>query len=187
MKKLILIGFLITILSGASNALTMTLSDNTLDFGTMTLGEWKEISAGGGFHNRLSVVSDNGNVWRVYIKADQELINTTMPTVTIPNSAFKWMSTYAGNQNANNENFSAGLYHQAGDGYVPFTLVNELVYTSGVKTVFDPADPSKTTYVVNDNNNLPFGTEIQFKYGIGMPDNQTAGTYTTTVTITVTQ
>lgn len=175
MKRKILICLLFLSLCAGANALTMTLSDSTLDFGTMALGEWKEISAAGGYHNRLSVVSDNSNVWMVYIKTNQALTNTDLPSVTIPNTAFKWMSTYAGSQNAPYTDLSAGLNHKAADGYVPFSLVNELVYTSGQVSGS------------SDNNNLPNGTEIQFKYGIGMPDSQTAGTYTTTITYTVTQ
>jgi len=175
MKKILAAGLLITVLSAGASALTMTLSDSTLAFGTMALGEWKEISAAGGYHNRISVISDNGNVWMVYIKANQALTNADFPTITIPNTAFMWMSTYAGSQNAPYTALSAGLRHRPEDGYVPFTLINELVYTSGQVSGS------------NDNNNLPNGTEIQFKYGIGMPDSQTAGVYTTTLTYTVTQ
>ncbi len=155
---------------GSVNALTLSLSTSNIDFGTMNPGDFTELSLPAGYYNRVSVISDSGNVWYLKISSTAPLTNTILTSVTIPNSAFKWMSTHAGSQNAPYGDLSAGLYHPPTGGYINFSQVDELVYTAS-----------------SDYINTPNGTEIQFKYAIGMPDSQTAGSYQTTVVYTVTQ
>ena len=152
-------------------ALSISLSSSIIDFGSMNPGDFKEIPIAG-FYNRVSVISDQNNVWFLKISVTSPLTNTALPSVTIPNSSFNWMSTYAGSQNAPFNNLSAGLNHQPSGGYINFSLVDELVYTA-----------------INGSDylNTPNGTEVQFKYAIGLPSSQTAGDYTTTVVYTVTQ
>lgn len=154
--------------------LTITLDKTTIDFETMAAKDFKEIPSSG-YYNKISVVSDTGSVWQLKIKVSSPLTNSNLPTVTIPNEQFRWMSTYAGNQNSPYQNLTAGLNHKPANGYTNFSLVDELVYTSEQEITF------------NDNNNSPAGTEIQFKYAIAMPDNQVAGTYNAAVVYTVTQ
>lgn len=176
-KKIIVLftTLLILLLSSPCFAvLTIALDKTSIDFETMAPKDFKEIPSSG-YYNKVSIISDAGSVWQLKIKVSSPLTNSNLPTVTIPNEQFKWMSTYAGNQNSPNQNLSAGLNHKPANGYTNFSLVDELVYTSGLETAF------------NDNNNSPAGTEIQFKYAIALPDNQIAGTYNATVVYTVTQ
>jgi spore coat protein U-like protein len=104
------------------------------------------------------------------IKADGPLSSGAN---TIPLSKFSWMSTYAGSKNAPYSDLSLGLAHPASAGYQTFTGSDQLVYTS----------------TSNDNNSMPNGTEVQFKYAVSVPDNpsQLSGAYTTTVTYTMTE
>ena len=163
------------LLTGCSMAaLTVSFDTASIDFGSVAPGEWKEAPLTRD-HDTLVVISDTGNVWEAKISVTQALTNGAAPSVTIPNDNFRWMSTYAGNKNAPYTNLGAGLNHPAGLGYVNFSTIDELVYTSG----------KEPTYI--DNNNSPAGTEIQFKWGMAMPSSQRAGAYTTTVRWTVTQ
>ncbi|MEK7375825.1 MAG: hypothetical protein AABZ57_01475 [Candidatus Margulisiibacteriota bacterium] len=163
------------LLAGTSlAALTVSFDTASIDFGSVAPGEWKEAPLARD-HDTLVVVSDTGNVWTAKISVTQALTNGTFPSITIPNENFRWMSTYAGNKNAPYTSLVSGLNHPAGLGYVNFSAIDELVYTSG----------KEAAYI--DNNNSPAGTEIQFKWGMAMPSNQRAGTYATTVRYTVTQ
>ena len=160
-------------------ALTISLDKSSIDFETMTPGDFKEIPSSG-YYNKVSVMSDTGSVWELKIKLSAALTNAALPTVTIPNEQFRWMSINAVNQNSPNQILRSGLNHKPENGYTNFSLIDERVYTSGINT--SGSDP-----VFNDNNNSPNGTEIQFKYAIAMPNNQTAGTYNATIVYTVTQ
>ena len=175
MKKLF-VGILAAMLMAGTSLAALTVSFDTasVDFGSVAPGEWKEAPLTRD-HDTLVVVSDTGNVWSVKIGVTQALTNGIFPSVSIPNENFRWMSTYAGDKNAPFTNLGAGLNHPAGLGYVNFSTIDELVYTSGKEAAY------------NDNDNSPAGTEIQFKWGMAMPSNQRAGTYTTTIRYTVTQ
>jgi len=173
--KKILISLLILFLSsGIGQALSVSIDTSSINFGTVAPGSWLEAPLTRD-HDTLVVISDTASPWQVKIAILQPLTNSAFPSITIPNDSFRWMSTYAGNKNAPYTNLGAGLNHPAILGYVNFSTIDELVYTSGKEPSYD------------DNNNLPAGTEIQFKWGMAMPSTQTAGTYTTTVRYTVTQ
>ncbi len=178
--------FLLLNVGYATAGVTMTVqgfpghSGTALNMGAIDPNGWAQFPSPNtdGYYNVVNVVSDTGTntPWHLYINDTSDLTdNTTF--ATIPNSApggkgFLWMSSYAGDKNPTYESYSAGLTYPA--VFVPFSTVQTLVYTSGRCTP-------------NDNNNLPYGTEIQFQYQILMPDNQQAGSYSTDVIYTVTQ
>jgi hypothetical protein len=174
--KKVFAGILAAMLMAGTSLAALTVSFDTasIDFGSVSPAEWKEAPLTRD-HDTLVVKSDTDNVWTVKISVTQALTNSTFPSVTIPNDSFRWMSTYAGNKNAPYTNLGAGLNHPAGLGYVNFSTIDELVYTSGKEASY------------SDNNNSPAGTEIQFKWGMAMPSSQRAGAYTTIVRWTVTQ
>ena len=176
MIKKVIAGVLAAMLMAGTSLAALTVSFDTasIDFGSVAPGEWKEAPLTRD-KDTLVVVSDTANVWYVKICVTQALTNGTTPSITIPNEDFRWMSTYAGNKNSPYTNLGAGLNHPTGLGYVNFSTIDELVYTSG----------REASYI--DNNNSPNGTEIQFKWGMAMPSSQRAGIYTTTVRYTVTQ
>lgn len=144
------------------------------DFGGASVGQWLEIPKTGNYANAVICKSNNANKWFLKIKANSPFFYSTY---TIPISNFKWMSVYAMEKKDSHADLSEGLSHKPAQGYVDFSLIDELVYTSGKASL------------VNDNNNLPDGTEIQFKYALMIPDNLglPAGSYTTTVLYTMTE
>ena len=150
----------------------LTLNVYSVDFGSVRYGDWKEVPSTG-YANRAVCKSNTGNAWYLSIKADGPL---SSGTETIPLANFKWMSTYAGNAASPYQDLTSGLRHKPADGYIAFTVSDELVYSSG-------------TGIPNDNSNLPEGTEVQFKYSLQVPDNPAplAGSYTTIVRYTMTE
>ena len=151
----------------------LSLNTYSIDFGSVKYGEWKEVPSTG-YANRAVCKSNTGNAWYVQIHADGPLSSASD---TIPLSNLKWMSTYAGNAASPYQDLSSGLKHKPADGYIEFTTSDELVYSSG------------TSPVLNDNSNLPDGTEVQFKYALQVPSSPAplAGSYTTVVRYTMTE
>ncbi len=159
----------------------MTITgDQSINFGEMDPGSWKELYAESGKNcNVVKVISDTNFSWNLQMKVASELRSDSDYSVVIPNDSFLWMSTYAGHWEGGGSgtwwDLSSGLTHLPTAGYIPFSLMDELVYYSASK-------PSQL-----DNKNDPNGTEIGFKYAIRMPEDQLAGNYTTTIVYTVTQ
>jgi len=153
-----------------SGVFTLTLDTSTVDFGSGKPGDWKEVPSASGYANAAVCKSNTGRTWYLNIKASGPLSSGAN---TIPLSRFSWMSTYAGSKNAPYSSLAANLAHQPAEGYQLFTGSNQLVYTSSSA----------------DNNSMPNGSEIQFKYSLSIPDSpaQLSGTYTTTVTYTMTE
>ena len=154
-----------------SKVFNLSVDTSTVDFGNVMPGVWKEVTATGlAYANELVCKSNTGSPWSLKIKASGPL---SFGSNLIPLNNMKWLSTFAGNKNAPYDDFSAGLNHPAAGGYVDFTTLDETVYSSGNF----------------DSSNLPNGTGVLFKYGIFIPDNvsQSAGTYTTFVTYTMTE
>ena len=151
----------------------LSLNTYSVDFGSVKYGDWKEVPSTG-YANRAVCKSNTGNAWYVKIRADGPLSSSVD---TIPLSNFKWMSTYAGNAASPYQDLSSGLKHKPADGYIEFTTSDELVYSSGASSV------------LNDNSNIPDGTEIQFKYSLQVPDNPAplSGSYSTVVRYTMTE
>ncbi|MFH0886899.1 MAG: hypothetical protein V1843_01900 [bacterium] len=139
---------------------SLTLDTSTIDFGTVSTGEFKEIPPGSGYHNKVTCSSNNGNIWRLLIQADSDLIAGVS---SIPVNNMKWLSVYASG--------SGTVNHPSSQGYVDFALSPELVYES----------------TQSEGANLPNGTDVQFKYAMYMPQNQPAGTYQTTILYTMTE
>ncbi|MEK7375827.1 MAG: hypothetical protein AABZ57_01485 [Candidatus Margulisiibacteriota bacterium] len=152
----------------------LSLSAYSVDFGSVKYGDWKEVPSTAGYANRVACKSNTGNAWYVKIRADGPLSSASG---SIPLSNLKWMSTYAGNAAAPYQDLSVGLKNKPADGYIVFTTSDELVYSSG------------TSLVLNDNSNLPDGTEVQFKYSLQVPDNPAplSGSYSTVIRYTMTE
>lgn len=164
----------------ASAYLTLDILDTTsISFGALDPGEFKEIPSGAGYANRVKVVSDSAVPWTVSIRDTAPLTRTGGSSRTIANTYFKWLSTYAGKWDSGSSTWwdlTSGLDHQPTDGYVEFSsAAGENFYTSG------------RVSGKNDSNNAYDGTEIGFKYAIQPPEDQMAGTYTTTIVYTLTQ
>lgn len=153
-----------------SGVFTLSLDTSSVDFGPAKPGDWKEVPSTSGYANAAVCKSNTGRTWFLNIKASGPLSSGAN---TIPLSKFSWMSTYAGSKNAPYNSLSANLVHQASEGYQVFTGADQSVYRSSAA----------------DDNSMPNGTEVQFKYSLTVPDNpsQLAGTYTTTVTYTMTE
>ncbi|MCX5749796.1 MAG: hypothetical protein NTZ10_06100 [Candidatus Saganbacteria bacterium] len=153
-----------------SGVFTLSIDTSSVDFGSSRPGDWKEVPSTSGYADAVVCKSNTGSAWYLKIKASGPLSSGSN---SIPLANFGWMSSYAGSKNTPYNNLSSGLTHQPAEGYQAFTGSDQGVYTSG------PAD----------NNSMPNGTEVQFKYSVQVPDNpsQLAGTYTTTVTYTMTE
>ena len=157
-----------------ASVFSLSIDQTNIDLGSVKPGDWKEVPSTAGYSNAVVCKSNTGNTWYLKIKASGPL---SLGSNTIPLENFKWMSTYAGSKNSPYLSLSEGLNHSATSGYVSFTMLDETVYTSGLASA------------LNDNNSLPNGSEVQFKYGINLPSNPAplAGTYSTTVVYTLTE
>ncbi|OIO32732.1 MAG: hypothetical protein AUJ70_04900 [Candidatus Omnitrophica bacterium CG1_02_40_15] len=146
---------------------SVSVSLNTLDFGNVQPGLWKELkTAGGGYHNEVVCKSNDGEIWHLKIKIDHAL---TSESKTIPLANLKWMCAYVGSKNSP---YAAGTGTLANAiDYISFTTADALVYTCGA----------------DEKNNLPNGIGAQFNYGLSVPDTQSAGNYTAIVTYTMTE
>jgi|GEM_PF-1475409 len=153
---------------------SLNLDPYSVDFGSVRYGEWKEVPSGAGYANRAVCKSNTGNPWQVMIRADGPLSSSHD---SIPLSNLRWMSTYAGNAASPYQDLSSGLRHKPAEGYIDFATSDELVYSSG------------TSSTLNDNSNLPEGTEIQFKYSLQVPSDPAplGGSYTTVIRYTMTE
>ncbi|MFA5097967.1 MAG: hypothetical protein WC490_04995 [Candidatus Margulisiibacteriota bacterium] len=153
---------------------SLNLDPYSVDFGSVRYGEWKEVPSGAGYANRAVCKSNTGNPWQVMIRADGPLSSSDD---SIPLSNLRWMSTYAGNAASPYQDMSSGLRHKPAEGYIELATSDELVYTSG------------TNPLLNDNSNLPEGTEIQFKYSLQVPSDPAplGGAYTTVIRYTMTE
>ena len=79
------------------------------------------------------------------------------------------MCAYVGSKNAP---YPAGTGVLANPiAYIPFTTTHNLVYTCGN----------------SEKSNLPNGIGAQFNYGLVVPETQPVGSYTATVTYTMTE
>jgi spore coat protein U-like protein len=152
---------------------SLSLPDS-VDIGSMNPGDWKEATTAAGYANAVICTSNTGNPWYLKISAAGPLADG--PNI-ISLDNFSWLSTYAGNKNSPYQSLNEGLHHNPAAGYVTFTQSPELVYTSGLGAS------------LNDNNNLPLGTEIQFKYALSVPSDPAPlpGIYTTTIDYTMTE
>lgn len=146
---------------------SVAVSLSTINFGSAQAGSWTELkTAGGSYHNEVVCKSNNGQTWYIKIKVDHAL---TSGTDTIPLANFQWMCAYVGSKNAP---YGAGTGTLANTvAYIPFTTSDALVYTCGA----------------SEKSNLPNGIGAQFNYGLSLPDTQPAGSYTATVTYTMTE
>ena len=141
----------------ACSGLTLTLDNNHLEFGKMNIGEWKEISKEGSYHNEVVCSSTNGKTW--YLKINL-LIPFSSDKNVISEENLKWKveEVIGGNGVIFNE-----------DRFNNFSVIPQTVYTSG---------PS-------DNNSAD--VQIRFSYGLLVPENQINGNYSTLVRYTMTE
>ncbi len=151
----------------------LTIDGPYVNFVDVKPGEWKEVPSGAGAAHSVVCKSNDKNEWTLSIKADGPLSGDTSMNI-IPTNNMKWMTTYAGSKNSPYENLSAGLAYSPSGGYREFKDSWEKIYTSGKA-------------VKNDNNNLPSGTEIQFRYALQTGYELAPGNYYTTVSFTMTQ
>ncbi len=157
-----------------SSVFSLTLDTSTIDFGSVRPGVWKEVSSAAGYANVAACSSNTGNPWYLQIKATGPLSSAT---ASIPIENLKWMTTYAGSKNAPYTSFSDGLIHPAAEGFQDFSLIDQQVFYS-----------ANASAMVN-NNTLPNGAEIQFKYAVFVPDTikLNADAYSTTIVYTMTE
>lgn len=157
-----------------SSVFSLTLDTSTIDFGSVRPGEWKEVSSAAGYANVAACSSNTGNPWYLQIKATGPLSSAT---ASIPIENLKWMTTYAGSKNPPYPSFSDGLTHQAAEGFQDFSLVDQQVFYSA------------NASLMTNNNTLPNGAEIQFKYAVFVPDTikLNAEAYSTTIVYTMTE
>lgn len=174
---IILLAVFLTAGQASFAALSVTITGDPVDFGTMVPGSYKSLyPEDTRYCSRMLVVTDTPGVWTVRAALPFDPANLSNPMAVIPSANLRWMSTYAGHWNGTiSENMSAGLNHPPGAGYIPFSPVDELVYTSGSVAGQD------------DSVNAPNGTEIQFKYDLVVPPAAQAGRYSSTIRYTVTQ
>lgn len=146
---------------------SVSISINTLDFGNVQAGSWTELkTAGGSYHNKVVGKSNNGLTWYIKVKVNQAL---TSGTNSIPLANFQWMCAYVGSENPPYGQGTGVLANPI--AYIPFTTSDNLVYTCGA----------------DEKSNLPNGIGAQFNYGLSVPDTQPAGSYTATITYTMTE
>ncbi len=152
---------------------SLALDSSSIDFGTLNQGQWKEVSGSSGYANAAICYSNTGRPWTLSIRASSPL---TKGSSTISVDVLKWMSTYAGSKNAPYTNYSDGLLNPPSNGYIDFSLTDKAVFSSALASI-------------PNNNTLPNGVEVQFKYAILIPTNIKVdpGTYTTTITYTLTE
>ena len=158
-----------TVSATVAETFSIALNLSTLAFGSMAAGEFKELkTAGGTYHNEAVCKVNTGRAWALKINAAGDL---TAGSKTIPVAKLQWMSTYAGSKNDPYGPGAGTLDHHPKAGYVPFTTTAHRVYlASGT-----------------DLNTLPNGLGIQFIYALSIPNTQAAGSYSTTVTYTLTE
>lgn len=152
---------------------SLALDSSGVDFGSVRQGEWKEVSGAAGYANAAICRSNTGKPWTLSIKATGPLMSDSY---TIPLENLKWMSTYAGSKNEPYTDYSAGLVNPPSAGFVDFTLSDAAVFRSW-------------TASIPNNNTLPSGAEVQFKYAVFIPDSikLAPGSYSTRIVYTLTE
>ena len=81
------------------------------------------------------------------------------------------MVGWFGSKNGGGGQQGTGVFNHPTTDWIPFTTANDLVYTCGT----------------DERSNLPNGNGGTFSYALQVPDNQSIGTYTATVTYTMTE
>jgi hypothetical protein len=151
----------------------------SIAFGEVQPGASKYLPEGG-YHIAAKVESSEDGVWNLNIKSDSLL---TSGSNTISANNFRWSTWYAGFYKTGGEGVDDWYRHTEGLSYlgteVAFRDYDTLVYTSG----------GSDEYPLFSDNNHGIGgyTEVQFQFILEVPYEQPPGTYTTTVTYTVTQ
>ena len=152
-----------------TSVFSVAIYPNTVEFGNVQPGEWKELkTAAGNYHNEVVCKSNSGQTWYVKVKVDRAL---TAGTNTIPVGNFNWNCGWFGSKNGAGGTQGSGVFANPTTGWVPFTTANNLVYTCGA----------------NEKSNLPNGNGGTFSYALQVPDAQPIGTYTATITYTMTE
>lgn len=178
----VMIGILITVpvyalndIKTAAVSATVTtvfsasVSLNTVEFGNVQPGDWKELkTAGGNYHNEIVCKSNNGQTWYLKVKVDHAL---TAGANTIPVGNFQWNCGWFGSKNGAGGQQGTGVFNHSTTAWVPYTTTNDLVYTCGT----------------NEKSNLPNGNGGTFSYALQVPNDQPIGTYTATITYTMTE
>ena len=165
MKKyfLVLINILLLAIPGSAMFM-MQLSDNSIDFGLVNIGESKfGIPAD---NLKITCVSDQGNRWTLQIKANNDL---TSGQYLIPIKNLKWFGTYA----------------KSLDG--SYLYDNERSFSRDNATSLQLYD---SIFYQSDNTGdqvVSSGSSVYLQFGITVPDTQPRGTYLTTVVITMTE
>jgi hypothetical protein len=155
-------------------SLALDPSSASIDFGSVSQGEWKEISGAAGYANAAICQSNSGKPWTLSISATGPLMSESY---TIPLENLKWMTTYAGSKKPPYDtSYLDGLVYPPEEGFQSFTISNIVIFRS-----------INASEMIN-NNSLP-GAEIQFKYAVFIPDSIkiVPGSYTTRVVYTMTE
>lgn len=119
MTKIIVTLILVLSLSfSASAAIEISTDHRSLFFGLMQLGEEKELTQLGIYHNQITCSSTNGNSWYLKISLLKPL---TSGEETIPFEDFKWQLVWT-----NGKGTVVNPYQ-----FKEFSLVPDLVYISG--------------------------------------------------------
>lgn len=131
--------------------------------------DWKE-DALVPYSNKVNIRGQEGRAYTLTIQLNGDLIDSSTGK-TIPSSHLKYIFTYAGGAFPGGiESDASGIRHNYRK-YMNFSIGPQLVYES---STFDAAGEDQQTTE----------REFQFKYAIQVPDNQSPGYYTTTITYT---
>ena len=112
------IAALLALASPAMAALELSTDQRPLVFGMMQLGDSKELTQLGTYHNEVTCLSTNGRQWYLKINVLQPL---SSGIETIPFDRFQWQLAWTDGTGT-----IPNPYH-----YAPFQLMPELVYVSG--------------------------------------------------------
>lgn len=129
MKKIILISIIVGgFLSCAYAGIDISTDNRSLFFGLMHLGEEKELTQSGAYHNQITCKSTNGRSWYLKISLLQPL---SCGVETIPLDYFKWQLVWT-----NGKGMTISPYQLK-----PFNLIPDSVYISGAdETSGSPID-----------------------------------------------
>jgi len=149
----------VTVTVPAIFSLELTGADTSVDFGSNDPGTPNPPFDKPNGIFEATCKSNNGNIWYLKISNTQPFTLATDASVTISNNNFKWYGVYT-------------------DGTGTLVKTSQSMSASAA-TVYTASATEKV--------NTPNGTKIQLKFGLVIPTNVQAGTYNSTIVLTITE
>jgi len=141
-----------------NSSFTLTLNTNSVNFGSVVPGTWKgNIPDNDGLI--ITCKTNNGKPWHVYTNLVAPLTNNAK-TINSDLIGWGWKGTTA-----------TGDFKIPSGTSITVPFIPYLIYDSAA----------------SEKNNIPTGSELHLQFGIFVPANQTAGTYTTNIRVTMTE